>query len=590
MPSRPAGPPAPSLELRLLVHRDLLDACDAAVVEAVTAAVEELLDELGVPGSPTVAVGELGDDTARAQPLLALAVAGRRCPYADSLLPLVRSYLEGAPPEPGQVPSSMLAWLGKLATTPAPEDRPAGLAEFLALTCRAIIQRQPAVLLGREQLEAYRSSLPVPPGAGDGRWPPDPIWLRTVLVTTLGLGISLADVDTVNQVLVDARSRGLAAPDAAERLVARLRPQAVLLCLPREYLRELTTAYGEDRDVFVRYLGELQRDLGMLRPPLRLVADERLRPRSFAVRVNHCQLLPTVGLGADQCLANDSPDRLSSVVGDWPDGRPIPALDPSGGRLPVSVVPASMRPVLEAEHFAVWNPMEVLAMSLLRVLREQAPRLVDVDDLELRLTLAQLPSLTTAVTSRFSTFTLTRLVRALAGQQLAIDLRRILERLLDYQYRGLLSAGALGLEDTSLVGSPGLVAQGDDFGAQLAFVRSGLRRQISARYAYGTATMVVYLLGKEIEERLAAWLAARAEDPEASLPDDQYEELVAAISDELGYLPPTARRPALLTTAPVRGALAEILAARFPELAAVAYQELVPEVNLQPVARISLGG
>jgi type III secretion protein V len=106
-----------------------------------------------------------------------------------------------------------------------------------------------------------------------------------------------------------------------------------------------------------------------------------------------------------------------------------------------------------------------------------------------------------------------------------------------------------------------------------------LRQQLSHQYTRGANTLVVYLLDPEIEQALA-----RPEGADPSFP----ESFRRAAADELRSLPSTAQWPVILTSAEVRAPCARVLEGDFPELAIVSYQDLSPDMAIQPIARISL--
>ena len=60
-----------------------------------------------------------------------------------------------------------------------------------------------------------------------------------------------------------------------------------------------------------------------------------------------------------------------------------------------------------------------------------------------------------------------------------------------------------------------------------------------------------------------------------------------AVREEVGSLPPTAQNPVILTSTAVRRKLRRMLVHEFPRLAVLSYQELSPDMNIQPLARIS---
>jgi type III secretion protein V len=87
----------------------------------------------------------------------------------------------------------------------------------------------------------------------------------------------------------------------------------------------------------------------------------------------------------------------------------------------------------------------------------------------------------------------------------------------------------------------------------------------------------VYLLDPKVEERLEQPLPLSRDDRSA---------LLRALTEEIGSLPPTAQNPVILTTASVRLRLRREMGADFPRTAVLAYQELSPDMNIQPIARI----
>jgi type III secretion protein V len=63
--------------------------------------------------------------------------------------------------------------------------------------------------------------------------------------------------------------------------------------------------------------------------------------------------------------------------------------------------------------------------------------------------------------------------------------------------------------------------------------------------------------------------------------------LNAAVNLEVGSLSTAAQNPVLLTSMDIRRTLQKLIEPDFPNLAVLSYQELSPEMNIQPIARIS---
>lgn len=112
------------------------------------------------------------------------------------------------------------------------------------------------------------------------------------------------------------------------------------------------------------------------------------------------------------------------------------------------------------------------------------------------------------------------------------------------------------------------------------FVRTSLKNYISHKYTKGSNSLIVCLLDTEIERRIGE-VAARP------LTDEERARLKAAVEREMKQPATAAQMPVLLTTMEVRRTVRELVEQDFPQLAVLSYQELSPDTNIQPVARIS---
>jgi type III secretion protein V len=119
-------------------------------------------------------------------------------------------------------------------------------------------------------------------------------------------------------------------------------------------------------------------------------------------------------------------------------------------------------------------------------------------------------------------------------------------------------------------------------------VRASLRRYVSHKHSRGTNTLVVYLLDPDIEETIRSAIKRTSGGTHLALEPDLAQEIIQAVRNECGQLPPTAQRPVILTAMDIRRYVRKLLEYEFnPPLTVVSYQELSPELNVQPVARIA---
>jgi type III secretion protein V len=362
-----------------------------------------------------------------------------------------------------------------------------------------------------------------------------------------------------------------------ERLLDALVRERVELHVPAGYAPRLGSGVPDaDGSDLLGFAAEgLLVELGVAFPPFAFAGP--VREDVFTVTLNHLPTLPTRLLEEDECLVNDTAERLA-LAGVEARATVNPATEQ-----PASIAPLADRDRLDATGLTTWDPPGFLILTLADALRRHAGCFVTSTMIDARLDALAVaaPALVNAARQTVPPARLTALTRALVSEQVSIqDLRAVLERLIDLAYTGPAEGRWALLDDPAFTEPwPRLDAAASD--VQLVrFVRAGLRRRIVHKQARGTATLVVYLLDPQIEQRL------REDDGQ---PGEAYEQrLLDAIGHEMSCLPPTAMVPAILTQGDVRAAVRATLRATYPRIPVLAYDELTTDLNVQPVARITL--
>jgi len=90
----------------------------------------------------------------------------------------------------------------------------------------------------------------------------------------------------------------------------------------------------------------------------------------------------------------------------------------------------------------------------------------------------------------------------------------------------------------------------------------------------------VLLLDREIEDLLYG-------SPADELTPEERDAILTAVSKEATNRSSSVP-PVILTTIGIRRKFLELIRHAFPYLAVLSYQELSPEMNIQPLARVSL--
>ena len=323
-------------------------------------------------------------------------------------------------------------------------------------------------------------------------------------------------------------------------------------------------------------------ELGTVLPSLSIEVDDRLEGNEFQVQINDLRQPPLRGLDQDQILVNETVERLAilQVSGER-------RTNPANGNDCTLVRGAEAADICRQQGLTTWGPAGFVILNLSREIRRHAGQLLTRDLVEFLI--GQLgriyPVLTKAILARFDLTQLTLILRDLIDEEISIrDLRTIFEALLAFDGAASMDLMkyiaffpyTLNLSQRS-VSAQGSALKTEDYSE---YVRTYLKRYISHKYTRGQSSLLVYLIDPEIEARLN-----RTEtEPLSSI---EQKNLVSAVLSEVGNLPSSASASVLLTTTEIRAPLRSLIKHEFPSLTVLSYQELSPELNIQPLARIS---
>ena len=565
--------PAPAkITFVIDLARSLVERIDADSLPAgITHDLEYLLQTLGIPATPVVQIKPIDPESASQVQVLALSVDDQPVPFPSKLLAGIYPYIALAIDEEELACTNLLEALSRLAS--------GQLGDFVQLACTEILKHTPAMLLTFEAAAAYRARLGSLWDAADL---PDAGWLQKVLSPVLKLRIALTDLTTVAQVIQEALAVSQSQAQISEKLIAALRPQVVEIQLPRDYLKQLTLNIPEkERDGFTMVRDGLFYELGIRFPEFVLAAVEQLEPNSFRFKINHLTTRPLRGLQVHECLVNDTPDRLRllCLAGQT-------ALNPANGSV-CATIPSSDSHLAEQGGLTTWDAFGYLILALSAELRQSAPCFLDTAEIESNLDKLALayPKLVETARASLSTEKLAKVLRGLLSEEVSIrNLRQILEALLNLDY----DDSPVTFFDRQFEGSrrPEQAWFEDPLNLQ-SLVRKSMCQYLSHKYEQRENTLVVYLLDPQIEEILSNDPMIPAQSYLSQIKRADKDRILSAIRKELDPLPPTAKNPLLLTTFGVRPILRQLVAPEFPHVAVLSYDELAPDMTIEPLARIS---
>ena len=117
-------------------------------------------------------------------------------------------------------------------------------------------------------------------------------------------------------------------------------------------------------------------------------------------------------------------------------------------------------------------------------------------------------------------------------------------------------------------------------------VRAALRRAITHRHAGDAGVLAAYLLDPMIEDTIRESIQKTPTGSYLALEPQLSRDIVTAVSRALG---PTPGPALLITGAEIRRYVRRLIETDHPNVAVLSYQELTPEAQIRPIARITVG-
>lgn len=223
--------------------------------------------------------------------------------------------------------------------------------------------------------------------------------------------------------------------------------------------------------------------------------------------------------------------------------------------------------VLEKAGIRFWKPFEVMILHLSYFFKQYASEFLGIQEMRAILEFIEksFPDLVKEVSRLVPLQKLTEIFKRLIQEQISIkDLRTILEALAEW---------AQSEKDTVLL---------------TEYVRSSLKRYISYKYSQGQTVLSVYLLDPEIEDLIRGAIKQTSAGSYLALDPDSVQLILESLRNTVTPTPVGGQPPVLLTSIDVRRFARKLIESEFPDMAVLSYQEIVPEVRIQPLGRIAL--
>lgn len=223
--------------------------------------------------------------------------------------------------------------------------------------------------------------------------------------------------------------------------------------------------------------------------------------------------------------------------------------------------------LLKKAGIKFWAPLEVVVLHLSFFFRNYANEFVGIQEVKSMLEFMEksFPDLIKEVTRLIPLQKLTDIFKRLIQEQISVkDLRTVMEALSEWGQSE---------KDTVLL---------------TEYVRSSLKRYISYKYSLGQSVLSVYILDPEIEDMVRGAIKQTSAGSYLALDPDSVQLILQSIRSTITPPPPGGQPSVLLTAIDVRRFVRKLIEMEFSNVSVVSYQEIIPEISIQPLGRIQI--
>jgi type III secretion protein V len=301
-------------------------------------------------------------------------------------------------------------------------------------------------------------------------------------------------------------------------------------------------------------------DLGVPFPGINVRTNEVLPEFSYALLINEVPITRGT-LFKNMLLVREERANLEMLSLEVHEGEQfLPGI-------PSLWVDETKGDLLTSAGISCMSHSRILAYHLSLVLTRHASEFIGLQEAKFLLDKmeARAPELVREATRLLPVQKIAEIMQRLVQERISIrNLRSILEALVDWASRE---------KDIVLLGE---------------YVRGALKRQISYMYSGGLNILPSVLLQPEVEETVRKAIRQTSAGAYLALAPETSRAFLDALHKEVDEALKRKQPPALLTSMDIRRYVRRLIEPEFYDLPVISYQELTPEITVQPVARIKL--
>ena len=360
------------------------------------------------------------------------------------------------------------------------------------------------------------------------------------------------------------RERVEAEPAEPEKVEKALAVDAMELLVGVGNIRIVDTTQGGDLlDRISLLRRQIAVELGVVVPPIRIRDDAQLDPNDYRIVIRG-QTVARGEVYPDQYLAMDAGSAAGEIVG------AIGTTEPAFG-LPAYWITEPQRPEAELLNYTVVEASAVLATHLTEVLKRHAHELLTRQEVHNLITnlKERAPALVDEVVPAVVKYgELQKVLQNLLRERVPVrDLETILETLGDYAGRT------------------------KDLDVLTEFTRNALARTICKQHVDESGKLWCVTLDPALEDLISGHVQ-RSEGGGLSntMPPNTQQQIQSRAADKVSELTAAGRSGVILCSPAVRSSVRKLIEPALPTVAVLAYNEVVPDVEVEAVGMVGLGG
>ncbi len=313
-------------------------------------------------------------------------------------------------------------------------------------------------------------------------------------------------------------------------------------------------------DELVKVRRALFDDLGIIFPGINLRFSEQLNDEDYAILVSEIPVSQG-RMRPRHLLVREAPENLTAL------SIPFEADKVFLPGIPTLWTPAELKSALSNAGIPFLDPTQMLSYHIALVLKKYAAEFIGIQETRALLTdmETRFPELGKEVQRVMPIHKIAEILQRLVGEGVSIrNLRSVMEALIEWGQKE---------KDSVML---------------TEYVRVALKRHISHRHSAGQNILPAYLLAPAVEDTVRGAIRQTSGGSYLALDPATSRQLLDNIKTTVGDLTRSMHKPVLLTSMDIRRYLRKMIEQDLYELPVLSYQELTPEINIQPLARVEL--